>query len=527
MSEIKEFIKIVGKRNVVTDIKALKAMETTTFATKQKIRGVIYPLNRLQIQKCVEIANKLKIKIYTISTGKNIGLGGEVPVVSNCYVLHLSKMTKIIDFDEDLGYITVESGVTQKQVADFLIKQNSNNILSPTGSLGESSIIGNTLERGDTRGPVPQRVEMVSRLGVVIPTGEYLETGFGRFSNAKTANLSKYGVGPDITGLFIQSNLGIVTQATIWLSKKHKYKETILFTVETERQLEETIDTILHLKLQGLIPHVDIFNDYKIFTAAQQYPFDSCKNIKELQLYTYRWRKKRMLGKWNGFITIGSANKKSTKILSNDIKTLLKPSVENIISTGEIKFKIIKYFRYIIENLLRKDIKLLTLIPESPLFNGYPSSDAFKGIYWKKKAPVPKNCNPNADKCGFHWIALAIPLKGAGIAHCTNLAQKILIKHGFEPNISLLCISERLVTMNISIIYDRENLQEEANASKCHDKILQDFTKKGYYPNRLGIQSMALLPKSDNDYDIFVQRLKKLLDPNNIMSPGKYDLHNI
>ena len=43
-----------------------------------------------------------------------------VPSASGCVLMDLGRMNRILDFSEDLAYITVEPGVTQQQVYAFL-----------------------------------------------------------------------------------------------------------------------------------------------------------------------------------------------------------------------------------------------------------------------------------------------------------------------------------------------------------------------------------------------------------------------
>ena len=45
----------------------------------------------------------------------------------------------------------------------------------------------------------------------------------------------------------------------------------------------------------------------------------------------------------------------------------------------------------------------------------------------------------------------------------------------------------------------------------------------GYYPHRLGIQSMNLLPAPGDDSVAVMKRLKQAMDPSGILSPGRYD----
>jgi 4-cresol dehydrogenase (hydroxylating) len=56
----------------------------------------------------------------------------------------------------------------------------------------------------------------------------------------------------------------------------------------------------------------------------------------------------------------------------------------------------------------------------------------------------------------------------------------------------------------------------------CYEELLATLLEAGYVPYRLGIQSMQSLPAPVGDYASFVQGLKSALDPNGILSPGRY-----
>ena len=54
--------------------------------------------------------------------------------------------------------------------------------------------------------------------------------------------------------------------------------------------------------------------------------------------------------------------------------------------------------------------------------------------------------------------------------------------------------------------------------------MLETLIEKGYVPYRLGIQSVGLLPEPEDDYGELLRTLKRTLDPNGILAPGRYGL---
>jgi 4-cresol dehydrogenase (hydroxylating) len=89
-------------------------------------------------------------------------------------------MNRILDFHEELGYVTVEPGVTQGQLMEFLRQRKSRLWMDGTGSSPQCSLIGNTIERGFGHTPYGDHFGNVCGFEVVLANGEAIETGLAR-----------------------------------------------------------------------------------------------------------------------------------------------------------------------------------------------------------------------------------------------------------------------------------------------------------------------------------------------------------
>ena len=87
-------------------------------------------------------------------------------------LLDLSRMNRIVDFNEDLAYVTVEPGVTQGQLYAFLRERGSRLWMDATGASPDCSLIGNTMERGFGHTPYGDHFAQVCGLEVVLPDGQ-------------------------------------------------------------------------------------------------------------------------------------------------------------------------------------------------------------------------------------------------------------------------------------------------------------------------------------------------------------------
>ena len=522
------WIKVLSKKNVIIKRNILSEFETATFFTKLKILAVIYPTKTKNIQKCLKIANKFYVPVYPISIGKNWGYGSHVPVKNNCVVMDLSKMNKIIDFDEKLAYITVEPGVTFEQVYKFLHSKKSKLIMSVTGSSPYSSLIGNILERGVGKGRYGNRYQYACGMEIVLPNGECIHTGFARFNGAKTGQISRSGVGPGFDDMFIQSNLGVVTKMTIWLLPKPNYFQVFFYNIKEGSQLGDLIDALRVLKLEGTLEgNFLIVNDYRLLSFNEKY---SSKNKGEQPLTLLELEKlKKSLkwgGAWNGEGALLSASKEQGISTRKRVQKLLKNNVSRLIFFDEMKAKATKILDLPLRLFTGIDLKkTVNDAFYKSTFLGIPTMNGINSIYWRKKSFSTKALNPDMDNCGILWIDAIAPFEGNSVSIVIQIMKKQFLRYGFEPNIGINCVTERSVYITGEILYDRNIKDNDKKAIKCYKKTFKELVKKGFIPNRLTVNSMDLLPSSNDDYDTFLHKLKKTIDPNNILSPGRYGIY--
>ena len=292
----------LGSEFVLTGSAELEAAQTTTFHTDQRVPAILRPANRQQVQDCVAIANRFRVPIYPVSTGLNWGYGSKVPDTDGCSVLELSRMNRIVDFSEELAYVTVEPGVTQAQLYRFLQERKSNLWMDATGSSPESSLIGNTVERGFGHTPYGDHFANSCAYEVVLASGDFLETGFARFGNAQTAESYRWGMGPVLDGLFTQSSFGIVTRMTIWLMPAPEYFQAFYFRVDEDNALAEVVNALRPLRMDGTIRSaMHIANDYKIMASMRSYPYEATGGTTPLMPEVMKtFRKELSCGAWNG-----------------------------------------------------------------------------------------------------------------------------------------------------------------------------------------------------------------------------------
>ena len=164
-----------GREFVIVSSEASRKRLPATFATTQHVPALLRPGSRAELQACLAVARRFSIAVYPISSGNNWGYGSRVPVADGSVVIDLEAAPdRIVDFSEEMGWVTVEPGVTQQQLFDYLSSRKSRLWLDATGSTPESSIVGNTMERGFGHTPVWRACSAtcVRSRSKVLPDGE-------------------------------------------------------------------------------------------------------------------------------------------------------------------------------------------------------------------------------------------------------------------------------------------------------------------------------------------------------------------
>ncbi|WP_447763620.1 FAD-binding oxidoreductase [Pseudomonas reinekei] len=171
-----------------------------------------------EVQAVVRLADKHRIPLYTISTGKNLGYGGSAPNHGGSVVLDLKRMNRIIEVSESNGYAIVEPGVSYFDLYNY-IQERGLKVWLDVADPGWGSVVGNALDHGVGHTLSRFRNHFDSHCGmeVVLANGEVVRTGMGALPGSQTWGQFKMGMGPILDGIFSQSNFGVVTKMGIWL----------------------------------------------------------------------------------------------------------------------------------------------------------------------------------------------------------------------------------------------------------------------------------------------------------------------
>jgi (+)-pinoresinol hydroxylase len=216
--------------------------------------AAVAPANVEQVQQIVRIANKYRIPLYPISTGRNLTYGGSAPTLSGSVVVDLKRMNRILEVNEDRHFAVVEPGVSYFDLYNY-IKERGLKVMLDVPDPGWGSPIGNSLDHGVGYTMAPFRDHFGSHCGMEVVTaeGDVIRTGNGAVPGSESWQDYRYGVGPSVDWLFAQSNFGIVTKMGLWLMPLPETFFTGTVTVPRYRDFDALVKEVSYLEDSFLI----------------------------------------------------------------------------------------------------------------------------------------------------------------------------------------------------------------------------------------------------------------------------------
>ena len=204
---------------------------------------VLIPGNAEDISKILKICNEHIIPVTVRSTGTGLS-GGALPVKGGI-VISMEKFNKILNIDTDNFQITTEPFVIN-YILQQAVKEKGLFYPPDPANYKDCSIGGNISE--NSGGPKAVKYgttkDYVLSLEVVLANGDIIHTG---------RNLIKDVAGYNLTQLFVGSEgtLGIITKATLKLLPVVKENVLMLMSFTSVEDAGKAVNTILNT---GIIP---------------------------------------------------------------------------------------------------------------------------------------------------------------------------------------------------------------------------------------------------------------------------------
>ena len=457
--------------------------------------AVVRPGSVEEIRAILAIANEHRLPLWTVSCGRNHGYGGPAPRVAGSVVLELARMNRVLEVDERSGYALIEPGVRFFDLHDHL-SQGGRRLWASVPANGWGSVMGNALERGLGATAYGEHGERVCGLEVMLPNGELMRTGMGALDGGKAWQIYRHGYGPSADGLFMQSNLGVVTKMGLHLMPTPEVFRVCEVKLKRESDLAALIETVRPLKLNETIQTQVICHHGVEITAvltSRDRWLEPHETITPAVME--RMLRELNLGAWN--VRFGLYGPKAM--------------VDARLAVAQAAFDAIPDAEFVSREY-PGDAKVEDIAAGDRIHAGIPWMSDISIVNWR---------GPHGGHLGFAPVA---PVAAEDAMKLMGMARSRCEEFGFDY-MAGIGVSTRHMTPITMLLFDTSNLDERRRAHALFKTLVEDAAREGYGEYRTHIALMDLVAGQygwgDHAQRRFNETLKDALDPNGVLSPGK------
>ncbi|KAH6976477.1 hypothetical protein BKA56DRAFT_633675 [Ilyonectria sp. MPI-CAGE-AT-0026] len=459
-----------------------------------------------ELRKILRVANEFGIPFWTFSRGKNLGYGGPAPRLNGSVALDLHRMNKIIEVDDEFAYAVVEPGVTFNDLYNYCVKNNKK-VWPSMPSLAWGSVTGNTLDRGTGFGSNSNHHQCIAGLEVMLADGDVVRTGQFGISNSPSAFLSRFTFGPSLEGLFLQSNLGVVTRISIWMTPQPPAFISCSFSMPKEEDVGVMVDALGKMRQNGTIPNVVWITNFVEWLCIQGRRSKFWKGQGPIP----DWRLEELQKEFNvGFWTAKWGLYGPKRIIEAQLAEI-EDQLKRVAPAGTLTGKL-----FVGEN--GKLLEAEVVPPEHGLMLvGVPSLFSLPLMEWAI-------LNDKTGKAAHGDYAPVIPSSGKRIVEWIRACKPIYRAAGVDFMADFF-MHERHVIFTNMYAYDQQDPEQCKQVERLYMGMFEESKRKGYGMYRAHVRHMDLIAGlndfNNHAYTRVVEKLKDALDPRGILAPGK------
>lgn len=525
---IERWRECVGNAHVDDAAIAQARYGACTTGLTRRIAAALRPGSRNEVAEIVGIARECGVPLYSISTGRNWGYGTALPVVDGCAILDLSRLAAIRLVDADLGLFEIEPGVTQAALAAFLEANGLPFMVPTTGAGPDASLLGNVLERGYGITPIADHFAAVTRMEAVLADGRIYAPALSGIGAELADHAFKWGLGPYLDGLFTQSNFGVVTAVTVALARRPERVEAFYFAVPTADSLEPTLlamQSVLQ-ELGGVVGSMNLMNRHRVLAMTAPYdPAHAGTDGLLTDAAVADLGRRYRVDPWMGMGALYGPDK-IVRAARGLLRRKLSGVTRRPVFMTAARAQLLHRLSTRVLGAGHGASAMLQRIRASlDILEGRPNRVAHGLLYWRRgKTDSTYASDPTGEGCGLIWYAPLVPFKPKQVRAYVERCSGVLRAHGMEPLITLSTLSDRCFDSSVPIIFDAGNPTEVDRAHRCYDALVDAGNELGLAPYRLHIGAMERFVTRENVFWDVIDDLKRALDPDDILSPGRYAL---
>ena len=495
-----------------------------TGACTRSLSGAFILHRREAVEEILAKANAQNIKLWPISGGMNFGYGTSLPVGENHYIMDLSQLKEII-YNSKSQSVTIEPGVNQQDLAEFLDKNQLPYLVPTTGLGAKGSLIGNALDGGYGMTPVTDHFEALSEIEGIFGNGTPFRHSYQDLDCPVMAQSWRAQTGPTLNSLLRQGNFAVVTRATLQLARIPETTRVVVIEWPSEEAFLEGQDALSKIVEEtpstgGIIS----MNSSRILSTQLDSPLISDTEGVERISYLGRLAKERKIAPWTSIGTF-YGGKHQIKGAMKDIKRRLPVARVRAFSVPAIR-ALTRIMQYVPKSFVPAYHRHLGALQDSiGLVEGRPIVVFLKIAYALDKTNLTMSVDrhPAKDGQGILWYAPLVNLNEEAVADYIHSMKEVLHEYGFDNLLAVTARSSRVHSGTIPIIFRKDDPSSVLRAKSCYRALVRMGLKKNMPVYRIGVEYMnEIYPPVQSGISQSLRKIQEVLDPNDIIAPGRY-----
>lgn len=326
-----------------------------------------------------------------------------------------------------------------------------------------------TLDRGHGYTVSGDRQHFIGSLEVVLPSGEILRTGQWAVPNSPSAHACSNSFGPQIDGLFLQSNLGIVTKMAVALDAAPASYMDIKIHCPEINDIAPLIDMVQQLDREGITQsHVMVTNlNHFASHDAPKHQQQSTPGPLTPESIAYL-KKKYNTGYWRCLIALYGP------------KPLVLARWERIQEVVPVSLPKARMENTFHEGVNGRPVDNRTI---GGLAAGVPTMDPVKLADY--------NLPADGSGAGGHIdTTLILPCDGPTVVTWFRKAKAIMEEQGVDPFVGCHIFSKYILFVQ-EYVFDKKNPKHREGGRRVVKALLTEAEKNGFANYRSHIQHMG------------------------------------
>ena len=162
--------------------------------------------------------------------------------------------------------------------------------------------------------------------------------------------------------------------------------------------------------------------------------------------------------------------------------------------------------------------------PLVDLCRGLPTNGALDSPHWSLDKDLPADpATLDESDSGVRFCSPALPLNGEVITWTIAKQREILAHYALEPYLTLNLIDDRSALLITNLVFDKSVTEAQSHADSAVHAVLEAWASEGIFPYRLGLHESQVY-SVDPVHSACLNGLKRLFDPHNVFSTGRYQI---